>query len=77
MEPPQLPGRFNGVEGEAVLYREAVVALGDEVGVLPGGDGEVFAGGEDVVLWGELGDAGRGVELETRFGPGGNAAGAA
>ena len=67
----------NGVEGETVLYREAVVALDDEVGVLPGGDGEVFAGGQDLVLGGELGDAGRGVELEARFGPGGNAAGAA
>jgi hypothetical protein len=41
--------------------------LGDQVGVLAGGDAEVFAGGEDVVLRGELGDAGRGAVLDARF----------
>ncbi len=60
-----------------VLDGEAVVALGDEVGVLPGGNGEVLAGGEDVVFGGELGDAGRGGELEPGLRPGGDGAGAA
>jgi len=70
-------GFADGEEGNAILDGQAVVALGDEVGVLPGGDAEVFAGGEDVVVRGELGDAGRSAVLEARFGPGGDGAGAA
>lgn len=70
-------GFADGEERNAIFDGQAVVALGDEVGVLPGGDAEVLAGGEDVVLRGELGDAGGGAVLEARFGPGGDGAGAA
>jgi hypothetical protein len=34
----------------AILDGEAVIALGDEVGVLPGGNREVLAGSQDMVL---------------------------
>lgn len=57
-------GLADGEERDSVLDGKTVVALGDEVGVVPGGDGEAFAGGDEVVLRGELGDAGRGCELE-------------
>ncbi len=70
-------GLADGEQRQAVLDGEAVVALGDEVGVLPGGDGEVFAGGEDVMFGGELDDAGRGGELEPGLRPGGDGACAA
>ena len=57
-------GLADGEERDAVLDGEAVVALSDEVGVVAGGDAEVLAGGDEVVFGGELGDAGRGGELE-------------
>ncbi len=58
----------------AILDDEAVIALSDEVGVLSGSDREVLAGGQDMVLRGDLGDAGWGGDLEAGFGPGGNGA---
>jgi len=51
----------------AILDGQAVIALGDEVGVLPGGEREVLAGSQDMVLGGNLGDAGRGGDLEAGF----------
>jgi len=70
-------GFADGEEGDSVFNRQAEVALGDEVGVVAGGDAEVFTGSKDVVLRGELGDAGRGAVLDARFGPGGDGAGTA
>ena len=58
----------------AILDDEAVIALGDNVGVLPGGDREVLAGSQDMVLGSDQGDAGWGGDLEAGFGPGGNGA---
>lgn len=65
-------GLADGEERDALLDGQAVVALGDEVGVVAGSDGEVLAGGNEVVFGGELGDAGRGGELEARSAPGGD-----
>lgn len=67
-------GLADGEQRQAVLDGEAVVALGDEVGVVPCGDGEILAGGENLLFGGDQGDAGRGGELETGLGPGGDAA---
>ena len=51
----------------AILDDEAVIALSDEVGVLSGSDREVLAGGQDMVLRGDLGNAGWGGDLEAGF----------
>lgn len=60
-------GFADSEDGNAILDGQAVIALGDEVGVLPGGNREVLAGSQDVVLGGNLGDAGRGGDLEAGF----------
>ena len=70
-------GFADGEEREAVFGCQAVVALGDQVGVLVAGDAKALAGDQQVVFRGELGDAAGGGVLDARFAPGGNAAGAA
>lgn len=69
-------GLADGIKGKASLDCKAVVALGDEVDILPTGNGKLLTSSKNVVLRGELGNSGRGVELEARFGPGRDATGA-
>lgn len=64
-------------DAQAIFDGQAVVALGDQVAVLAAGDAEAFAGNQNVAFRGELADAAGCRELQTRFAPGGNAAGAA
>jgi hypothetical protein len=70
-------GFADGEEDEAGFDGQAVVALGDQVGVLAGGEAQAFAAGQDEVGRGELGDAAGGSVVQARLRPGGDGAAAA
>lgn len=70
-------GLADGEEGDAVLDGDALVALGDQVAVLAAGDRQVLAGEQEVVVRRQLGDAGRGGVVQSRFAPGRDSAVAA